>query len=288
MTLPTMLPHGRDEFLAWCTGIDAGPFASLAVPERVTYTSHSWIAQLAAAAAVTERIELWTTIVVLPAHDAVDVAKQLASVDQLSNGRLTVGVGVGGREHDYRAIGGSFTNRWERLDDQVATMRRIWGGVPPFAGADLVGPPPIQPDGPRIISGAMGPKSLARAARWADGVTDGSTVFGVDANTVTNVRNRVLNAWSNAGRTKVPHVSASIWYGLGPDAESRLQKYCESYMANLDPELGAALAATMTCHNPQALKSSIAILEESGFDEVFLVPTTADPTELDRTIDALS
>lgn len=288
MTLPTMLAHGRDEFLAWCRGIDDGPFASLAVPERVTYTSHSWIAQLAGAAAVTERVDLWTTIVVLPAHDAVDVAKQLASVDQLSNGRLTVGVGVGGREHDYRAIGGLFSNRWARLDDQVATMRRTWNGEPPFAGADAVGPPPAQHGGPRIISGAMGPKALARAAKWADGVTDGSTVFGVELNAAMNVRDRVLHAWRDAGRLDKPHVSASIWYGLGPGAESRLHQYCESYMANLDPDLGAALASTMTCFSPQALKSSIAILEDCGFDEVFLVPTTADPTELDRTIDALS
>ena len=76
------------------------------MPERITYTSHDSTVELAAAAALTERVRLWTTIVILPAHDAVAVAKQMASVDVLSDGRLTVGVGVGGREHDYRAIGG--------------------------------------------------------------------------------------------------------------------------------------------------------------------------------------
>ena len=104
MTLPTMLPHGRDEDLAWCRAVDEGPWASLAVPERITYMSHSWVVQLGAAAALTERVRLWTTIVILPAHDAVETAKHLASVDRLSDGRLTLGVGVGGREHDYRTI----------------------------------------------------------------------------------------------------------------------------------------------------------------------------------------
>jgi alkanesulfonate monooxygenase SsuD/methylene tetrahydromethanopterin reductase-like flavin-dependent oxidoreductase (luciferase family) len=115
MTLPTMLPHGHDEVARWCREIDDGPWSSLAAPERITYTSHSLTVQLAAAAALTERVRVWTTLVVLPAHDEVQVAKDMASVDRLCDGRLTmgvgVGVGVGGREDDYRAIGGDFTRR---------------------------------------------------------------------------------------------------------------------------------------------------------------------------------
>ena len=116
MTLPTMLPHSRAETLAWCREVDDGPWSGLAVPERITYTSHDWTVDLSAVAALTERVRLYTTIVILPAHDEVAVAKQLASIDVLSDGRLTVGVGVGGREHDYRAIGGSFERRWQRMD----------------------------------------------------------------------------------------------------------------------------------------------------------------------------
>src|SRR3954449_3149101 len=136
MTLPTMLPHGRAEVLAWCRAVDEGPWSSLAVPERVTYTSHGLTVQLAAAAALTERVRLWTTLVILPAHPAVQVAKDMASVDRLCDGRLTMSIGVGGREHDYRAIDGRFDRRWSRMDEQVATMRRIWAGEPPFDGAD--------------------------------------------------------------------------------------------------------------------------------------------------------
>ena len=67
MTLPTMVPHDRDSTLQWCRDTDAGPWASLAVPERVTYPSHDITVELAAAAALTERVRLWSTIVILPA-----------------------------------------------------------------------------------------------------------------------------------------------------------------------------------------------------------------------------
>ena len=225
MTLPTMLAHDRADTLAWCRAIDEGPWSSLAVPERITYPSHNWVVELSAAAALTERVRLWTTIVVAPSHDAVDMAKQLASIDRLSDGRLTAGIGVGGREHDYRAIGGSFERRWARMDEQVATMRRIWAGEPPFEGADPVGPPPVQDGGPPFVAGVMGPKALARAARWAVGVDDGGTVFGIDPVAVAASFDRVRQAWADAGRTDAPHLSTSLWYALGDGADERLRGY---------------------------------------------------------------
>jgi alkanesulfonate monooxygenase SsuD/methylene tetrahydromethanopterin reductase-like flavin-dependent oxidoreductase (luciferase family) len=287
MTLPTMLAHGRADVLAWCRAIDEGPYASLAVPERVTYPSHGWIVELSAAAALTERVRLWTTVVVLPAHDAVETAKHLASVDQLCSGRLTVGVGVGGREHDYRAIGADATNRWARMDEQIATMRAIWAGTPPFEGADPVGPPPVQPGGPPFIAGAMGPKSLARAARWADGVDDGSSVFGVDPAEVDATYERIRAAWREAGRQSSPHISASLWYALGRGAEQRLGAYCYDYMRIFGEDLARGLADATTCSSPEALRQAVESLRELECDELFLVPTTTDVTELDRTREAL-
>lgn len=287
MTLPTMLAHGRRESLEWCRAIDDGPWSSLAVPERVTYPSHSWIVELSAAAAITERVRLWTTIIVLPAHDAVDVAKQLASVDQLSQGRLTVGIGVGGREHDYRAINGPFDRRWARMDEQVEVMRRTWAGIPPFEGADPVGPPPYQDGGPPFIAGAMGPKAIARAAKWAQGVDDGSTVFGIDPAATDAAFNRVRDIWASEGRTDRPHISASLWYALGDDAHDRLHDYGYSYMKIFGEEVGTMMASMLSTSTPESLREAVSILDSLGCDELFLVPTTTDVTELDRTRDAL-
>ena len=287
MTLPTMLPHGRDEVLAWCRNVDEGPWASLAVPERVTYSSHHWSVQLSAAAALTERVRLWTTIIVLPAHDEVDVAKQLASVDQLSGGRLTVGVGVGGRDHDYLAIGGSTERKWQRLDDQIARMRSIWAGEPPFDGADPVGPPPVQPGGPPLISGSMGPKAMARAARWASGVDAATTTFGVNAEVAASTFEAIRAAWRDAGRDDAPHISASLWFALGDGAEERIRSYAYDYLRIIDHGFARAIADSVDCHTPSALRAAIETLAELGCDELFLVPTTTDVSELDRTRDAL-
>lgn len=287
MTLPTMLPHGRSEVLAWCRAVDEGPWSSLAVPERITYPSHSLTVQLAAAAALTERVRLWTTIVILPAHPPVQVAKDLASVDRLCDGRLTVGVGVGGREHDYRAVDVSFQRRWQRMDEQVGVMRSIWRGEPPFPGADPVGPPPLQEGGPPFVAGAMGPKSLARAARWAAGVSDASTVTGVDGAALSGVVERVRTAWKDAGRAESPHISTALWYALGPDAESRLKGYVSDYMRIFGSEVADMMAGAALTHTPDALREGVAAAEAAGCDEMFLVPTTTDPAELDRTRDAL-
>jgi len=288
MTLPTMVAHDRSDTLAWCRAIDEGPWSSLAVPERVTYPSHHWLVELSAAAALTERVRLWTTIVIAPAHDAVELAKQLASVDRLCEGRLTAGIGVGGREHDYRAISARFDHRWGRMDEQVATMRSIWAGEPPFAGADPVGPPPVQEGGPPFVAGVMGPKALARAARWAVGVDDGGTVFGIDADAVTASFDRVRAAWSDAGRSDPPHLSVSLWYALGDGAADRLRDYGYAYMRIMGEELASAMAGGLSAHTPDALAEAVGTLEELGCDELFLVPTTADVAELDRTRDALA
>jgi len=287
MTLPTVVPHGRREVLAWCREIDAGPWASLAVPERITYTNHSLTVQLAAAAALTERVRLWTTLVILPAHPAVQVAKDLASVDRLSDGRLTVAVGVGGREDDYRAVGAPFDHRWTRMDEGVATMRRVWAGEPPFDGADPVGPPPVQAGGPPLVAGVMGPKALARAARWAQGVDDASTVTAMNADVLAGVVGRVRDAWTAAGRTERPHVSASIWYALGDGATDRLHAYVFDYMRLMGDDLARAFAGSATCTTAGELVRSVRAAEDAGCDELFLVPTTADVTELARTRDAL-
>ncbi|MBM3660134.1 MAG: LLM class flavin-dependent oxidoreductase [Actinobacteria bacterium] len=286
MTLPTMVPHGRADTLAWCRAIDEGPWSSLAVPERITFPSHAMIVELAAAAALTERVRLWTTIVVLPAHNEVEIAKQMASVDQLSGGRLTLGVGVGGREHDYRAIGGNFARRWSRMDEQVARMRSIWAGEPPFPGAEPVGPPPVQAGGPPLIAGALGPKAIGRAARWADGV-DGAWTLDGDEAAVRGAFDMIESAWRAAGRDDEPHLSTSLWYALGPDAEDRLRRYAYDYLKVFGEEAGQFGAQGVACFTPESLRKAVDSIRAAGAHELFLVPTTDEPAELDRTREAL-
>jgi len=273
MTLPTMVPHDREQTRAWCRAADDGPWSSLAVPERITYPSHALMVELAAAAAWTERVRLWSTIVILPMHDPVLTAKELASVDVLCDGRLTVGVGV--------------ERRWDRLDRAVERMRAIWRGEAPFDGADPVGPSPIQAGGPPLIAGAMGPKSVARAARWASGV-DGAWTLDGDEGAMRDAFGMIAAAWRDAGRSDAPHRSSSIWYALGDDAEPRLRAYARQYMQIFGDDVAAWAGSAVTCFTPDALRNAVDAAAAAGADEFFLVPTTADPAELDRTVAALA
>ena len=109
MTLPVMEPDlwadGAATLEAWARAVDDGPFASLCFGERMAFDNPETLTLLGAVAAWTTRVRLVTTVVVPQLHDPVLLAKSLATGDQLAGGRLTVGVGVGGREEDYRAVG---------------------------------------------------------------------------------------------------------------------------------------------------------------------------------------
>jgi len=82
---------------------------------------------LSAVAAWTKRVEIIATISVLTMHNPILSAKQFATIDMISEGRFTLGVGVGGREEDYTAIGSNWSGRrWAILSEKVKTMQSVW------------------------------------------------------------------------------------------------------------------------------------------------------------------
>src|SRR5690606_25157960 len=186
--------------LEWARRIDAGPFSTIAAGERLAYPNTEMLTTLAAAAAVTERVRIATTVTVLPLHATGLVAKQLATIDVLSGGRLSVGVGVGGREEDYRAAGAeaSFPKRLRRMEEQVAVLRRLWAGEAAIPGVLPIGPRPLRAGGPELLAGSLMPKSIARAARWADGLCGFS--FAPDPKEIRSAFATAREAWSTAGR----------------------------------------------------------------------------------------
>src|SRR5690606_36216343 len=104
-------------------------------------------------------------------HDPVMLAKALATGDMLSGGRLTVGLGVGGREEDYRAVAADpATQTMRGMAERVAVMRRIWAGEQVTESVVPVGPPPVQAGGPPLLVGTIGPKTIRSAAGWAEGL----------------------------------------------------------------------------------------------------------------------
>lgn len=288
MNLPVMVPGlGRESIFEWSRRIDAGPFSSLAAGERITFPNPEVMVTLSAAAAVTERARITFSVLVLPMHNAVRIAKQVATLDVLSGGRVSLGVGVGGREEDYVAVGAEYDRSlWKRLEEQVETMRRAWAGEQVVEGAlRPVEPAPRQPRGPELLAGSMYPRSIRRAARWADGISGFS--FGPSPAEVKGQFELARSAWKEEGRDRAPRLVTSFWFALGDQPRRQLDDYLLRYLNFLGPEAARKLAPTVTTTSARALRDAARMVADLGCDELILVPTTADPDEVDRVADIL-
>ena len=127
--LPGNVPGVKGDFiLEWAQRADAGPFSTLGTIDRLVYQNYEPFIMLASAAAVTTRIRLMTGVMLAPLRNEGVLAKQAASLDAISNGRLTLGFGVGRRPDDYKAAPAQYNNRGHRFEEQIATMKRIWAG----------------------------------------------------------------------------------------------------------------------------------------------------------------
>jgi len=288
MNLPVMVPGlDRAAILGWARRIDAGPFATLAAGERITFPNPDMMVTLAAAAAVTERVKIACTVLVLPMHAAPLVAKQIATLDVLSGGRVVCGVGVGARAEDYRAAGVPFdARRLRRMEQQVALLKRAWAGELVVEDARRpIEPLPLQPGGPPLWAGALTADSIRRAARWADGICGFS--FGPSLDEVAFAWETARAAWREAGRTTPPRLVGGCWFALGAGARAQLDAYLQRYLGFLGDDVARAMAPSVRTDSPAALRRVAQDLATLGTDELLLVPTTADADELDRVADAI-
>jgi alkanesulfonate monooxygenase SsuD/methylene tetrahydromethanopterin reductase-like flavin-dependent oxidoreductase (luciferase family) len=276
----------RDDYLQWFRTVDQGPFHSLACGERVHGPSYDMRVVLAAAAAVTSRVEITPTLYVLPMHSAVRVAKEIATLDILSGGRVRqVTLGYGGRPQDYEAVGARHVGRYGRMDSQVQTMRAVWAGQEVVPGAGAIGPQPTAPGGPRLLAGALGPKSMARCAQWADGL------YAWSGNGEQAELERAFAmaeaAWDNAGRDSAPRRLGGFWFTLADDGQRKLHDYVYDYLAIAGDEIASLMAQSVHRSSTDAVKAAIDNAEAAGCEELFLVPATAELVELERLQDLL-
>ena len=275
----------REVMLEWFRRVDAGPFSTISCGERMVGSSVDMMATLAAAAAVTERVRIVPTLYVLPMHPAIKVAKHAATLDLISGGRTTITVGIGGRAHDYRCMEKEPVRRYAKMDEQVAKIRSIWAGELPFEGTEPVGPRPVQSGGPPILAGVTGPKGIARASKWADGI------YSWSGNGVAAELGRQLElvsaAWNDSGRDSEPQRVAGFWYCLAPQADERLKAYVYKYIVVMGEEIAKAMAATVDRSSPDAVRASLDAYEELGVEECWLNSATADTAEIDGILEVI-
>jgi alkanesulfonate monooxygenase SsuD/methylene tetrahydromethanopterin reductase-like flavin-dependent oxidoreductase (luciferase family) len=287
MGLPTFIPHGRSDELSWYRKIDEGPWDGLAICDRLVYNSWALTVQLAAAAAVTERVKLWTAVATLPTRNAAHFAKEIATVDQLSEGRLTLGVGIGGQGEDYAATGTDPSFRRRQMDEHVAAMRDVWSQKPPVDGYGPVGPTPYRGNAVPLVAGVSGPKALARAAQWASGVNDPNQTIQLDGQQLSDQKKVVVQAWADAGRDEAPHFSACMWFALGPDPEAQFTQHLGDFFESYGADVTAGYSDVSPNFGDKGLLNAVNDAREAGVDDLILIPTTSDPSEIDRAREVL-
>ncbi len=274
MTLPLMEPHVNGIVLeTWARAVDKGPFSSLCFGERMAFDNPEIMTLLGACAAWTERVQLQTTVIVAQLHNPVMLAKCLATGDMLSRGRLTVGLGIGGRTEDYVAAGvDPATRNHADLAARVAIMKRVWAGEQVVDALKPVGPAPYRRGGPELLAGAQGPKAIRAAAQWADGLSGFS--FDLNMKDVAESFKQVRAAWSEAGRP-APKLSTAFWFALEDGGRAQMQRHLRHYFNWIEPAaLEAILPTSGFAGSLAELKTVLTQLEDLGADEVHLIPTS--------------
>jgi alkanesulfonate monooxygenase SsuD/methylene tetrahydromethanopterin reductase-like flavin-dependent oxidoreductase (luciferase family) len=264
----------------WARRAEAGGFSSLATIDRIAYPSYDSLTALTAAAAVTDRIGLLTNILLEPAYSPVPLAKVTASIDQLSGGRLTLGVGVGGRPDDYQLTGRPFPDRGRRFDADLELLHAAWAGEPVAGSSFPVGPPTTRGRIPLLIGGQPA-LAAPRAARWDAGFTLGGAPPEMAAGAIAEFAKR----WEDAGGTGRPRIVALSYFSLGAEHTEESLHNLRTYYGFLgDWAEGLASGAPRT---PEAVRDRAAAFEEVGVDELVFDPTVASLDQVDRLADAV-
>ena len=276
--LPSTLHIDGPAVVGWARRAEERGFSCLATIDRIVYPTYDSLTALAAAAGATSRIGLFPDILLAPLHQPVWLAKATGSLHALSGGRLTLGVGVGGREDDYAALDRPFHQRGRLMDETLDLLRRAWSGEPVTGGEFPVGP--AVPGGrvPVLVGG-----NSAAAVRRTVEYGDGWTVGGGGPDMVAPMIGTIKRAWQEAGREGEPRLAALIYYGLGNDDESRASlRHYYSFLGEWTERIVESAIRT-----PQAAKDAVRAFADAGITELVFDPTVAALDEVDRLADAV-
>jgi alkanesulfonate monooxygenase SsuD/methylene tetrahydromethanopterin reductase-like flavin-dependent oxidoreductase (luciferase family) len=260
----------RAGIVDWARRAEAAGFASLGTIDRIAYSNYESLIALAAAAAVTERVRLVTDILISPLRsNTALLAKQAATIDQLSGGRLELGLAVGGREDDYAVSGVPFRERGRLFDRQLDELARTW------RGEGGVGPAPARGDRPGLLIGGTNDRTWRRVARHADGWTMG----GGTPDMLAGVREKLRTAWEAEGRAGEPRMMVLFYFSLGERAEEAARASLGAYYAFLGDY--AEMIVGGAAKDEETVRQYLAGFEQAGADEVICFPASADPEQVD-------
>jgi len=254
------------------------------VNDRITYDNLEPLTVVSAAAAVTERIKVGTSILLAALRTPVLLAKTLASIDFLSGGRLIVGVGFGGSKSEFDAVEVPFKGRGTRAIEQITLMKRLWreehvnhqGKY--FDLADLtIGPQPTQLPHPPIWMGGSADMSLRRVGRMAEGYICGTPSL----QRFPSVWEKISAYAVEAGRDPRTIEKAGITYIAIDEDKQRAIGACEAYLERyygkitMDVEAHAVVGCLNECAD------RMAVIFEKGLNTLILRMVIPDLRQLD-------
>jgi alkanesulfonate monooxygenase SsuD/methylene tetrahydromethanopterin reductase-like flavin-dependent oxidoreductase (luciferase family) len=260
----------RAGIVDWAKRAEQAGFSSLGTIDRIVYPNYESLTSLAAAAAVTERIRLATDILIAPLRtNTALLAKQAATIDQLSGGRLVLGLAVGGRPDDYETSGVDFHRRGRIFDKQLEELNRFW------SGEGGVGPEPANGTRPTVLIGGQTDKAFRRAAEHADGWTLGGGTPDAFAESL----GKLQEAWKAAGREGEPRTMVLFYFALGSDAEAAARRSLGDYYSFLGDYADQIVQSA--AKDEGTVKAYLSAFEEAGTDEVICFPASPDPGQVE-------
>jgi alkanesulfonate monooxygenase SsuD/methylene tetrahydromethanopterin reductase-like flavin-dependent oxidoreductase (luciferase family) len=261
----------------WAGDAERAGFAAVGVIDRLVYDNLDPLTALAAAAARTERVELLTTVLSVGwRKNPILLAKQMASVEQLSGGRLTAGLGLGGWPEDFTASQVPPAGRAGLWESTLEAMRQVWAGETRGQG----GPMPALPSGrPALLFGGLVSAAYTRAARHGEGWV--APLFGLSMLQAGTAA--VHEAWAEAGRGGQPRIATGRYFSLGRDADAVADEYVRHYYG--DEFFAAARADTLT--TSEHLREELEALQAAGATDVVLYPASGELDQVGLLAEAL-
>jgi alkanesulfonate monooxygenase SsuD/methylene tetrahydromethanopterin reductase-like flavin-dependent oxidoreductase (luciferase family) len=277
--LPNTLHVPGPVMVEWARRAEDRGFAALATIDRIVYPSYDSLTSLAVAAGATSRIGLVTGVLLTPPYPPVWLAKAAASLDAMSGGRLTLGLGVRGRPDDFAAVDRPIQARGRLMDESLELMHRVWAGET-LAGDDFpVAPPPASGGRVPLLIGGNSDAAVRRTVQYGQGWIAGGGPPQMAAPMIEKVR----QAWQAAGREGQPRIAALAYFGLGDDDASRTT--LRTYYGFLGDWVDSIVEGAL--RTPQAIRDAVRAFTEVGATDLLMDATVASLDQVDRLADVV-
>jgi len=257
---------------------------SLWTIDRIAYDNLEPLTLLASAAAVTQKLRLGTSVLLGNTRHPSHLAKIIATIDFISNGRVTLGIGFGSRESDYKAVEIPFEKRGSRAVEQIQLIKRLWteenvthkGQF--FQVENLtVGPRPIQKPHPPIWTGGSAEVALKRVGTWANGFICGSSAIPEFSVTWEKVASYARAAGRNPNEIE----KAGLTFMAINDNKAKAVETLAVYVTRYYGRVRGDLESTALVDSGAQCAERINSYFSKGLDTLIIGLADPDPRQLD-------